>query len=68
MTAKMTAVAWEFVIESWDNVDAFMVMLVSSVPYFHFIDQVHNARTQSPCQGPTGLFFNSKHALNHFLK
>lgn len=38
MTAKMTAVVWEFVIESWDNVDAFMVMLVSSVPYIHFID------------------------------
>jgi hypothetical protein len=41
ITAKMTAVAREFVIESWDNVDAFMVMLVSFVPSFHFIDQVH---------------------------
>jgi hypothetical protein len=41
ITAKMTAVVREFVIESWDNVDAFMVMLVSFVPSFHFIDQVH---------------------------
>lgn len=44
MTAKMTAVAWGFVIENWDNVDAFMVMPVSSVPsFFHFIDLIHNA-------------------------
>jgi len=33
MTAKTIAVARGFVIESWDNADVFMVMLVSSVPY-----------------------------------
>jgi len=42
MTAKTTAAAKGFVIESWDNADAFMVMLVSSVPYFQFIYMAHN--------------------------
>jgi len=41
LTAKMTAVARGFVIDNWDNVDVFMVILVSFLASFYFIDLIH---------------------------